>query len=100
MIRLCEYQGDASLCKKGLTKLLSDAEEQWSDLQLAWQALENFLPRPDQINALPTGIRQYIHDLETRCDPAGDVAELTLLGDQNAQLQAKIVQLESEKVEA
>ena len=28
---------------------------------------------PDQVNALPDPLRRYIHDLETRADPAGDV---------------------------
>jgi hypothetical protein len=31
-------------------------------------------PTPENINALPEPIRQYIHDLATVCDPAGDRA--------------------------
>ena len=54
-----------------------------------------WLPEPANINALPAPVRQYIHDLEARCDPAGEVAELTLIRDQNRMLQARIVQLES-----
>jgi hypothetical protein len=30
-------------------------------------------PTVDEINALPEKFRQYIHDLETRCDKSGDV---------------------------
>ena len=45
--------------------------------------LDNFIPTPFSINRLPKPIRKYIHDLQTRCDPAGDVAALTLTRDQN-----------------
>ena len=31
------------------------------------------------INGLPEPLRQYVHDLETGCDPAGEVRELFLL---------------------
>ena len=47
-------------------------------------------PTPDAINALPDPVRKYIHDLETRCDPAGIVAENTLLRDRCLQFQAQI----------
>ena len=36
--------------------------------------MDRFIPDADHINALPGPLRQYIHDLETRADPAGDVA--------------------------
>jgi hypothetical protein len=36
-------------------------------------ALEKFVPTPEAINALPEGIRNYIHDLET---VAGDAAHI------------------------
>lgn len=90
MVSQCEHQGDASRCKRGLGKLLSDADERWA-------ALEQFQPAPDQINGLPGLLRCYIHNLESRCDPAGEVVEVTLLRDQNAQLQTKIVQLEKKE---
>ena len=35
-------------------------------------------PTADNINALPAPLRQYIHDLETRCDHTGEVAALAL----------------------
>ena len=54
---------------------------------------DNWLPTPEHINALPAPIRRYIHHLETRCDPAGEVAELMLTRDQNAQLQERLDQL-------
>jgi len=42
-------------------------------------ALREFIPDAAHINALPEPIRQYIHDLETRCDPAGDVQTIACL---------------------
>lgn len=33
----------------------------------------------DQINSLPKEVRDYIHALATRCDPAGELAELRLM---------------------
>ena len=40
-------------------------------------------PTPENINALPEPIRQYIHDLQTVCDPAGDIQILHLLREEN-----------------
>ena len=45
------------------------------------RALEGWLPTPANVNALPEGLRRYIHDLETRCDPAGDVQTMALRDD-------------------
>jgi hypothetical protein len=38
-------------------------------------------PTVDEINALPEKFRQYIHDLETRCDKSGDVQTIAILGE-------------------
>lgn len=51
-------------------------------LMAAW------LPTPENVNALPQPLRDYIHELETRCDPAGDVARIAFLHDQARQLEA------------
>lgn len=51
----------------------------------------DWTPTAANVNALPDPVRRYVHDLETRCDPAGDVARLSLLQDENAQLRAKIL---------
>jgi hypothetical protein len=32
-----------------------------------------------EINGLPEKLRRYIHDLETRSDPAGDIKEIASL---------------------
>lgn len=55
--------------------------------------LSEFKPTAAHINALPTPLRKYIHDLHTRCDPAGEVADLALARDDNKSLRAKAVEL-------
>ena len=40
-------------------------------------------PTADEINCLPENMRSFIHDLITRCDPAGDVAGIAFLRDRN-----------------
>lgn len=44
----------------------------------------------EEINALPDRVRSYIHDLETRADPAGDVRELFRLREENASLRTEV----------
>lgn len=58
--------------------------------------LERFTPTPEQINALPEGVRQFVAALETRCDPAGEVTALVLSRDVNKRLQAKITDLKTD----
>ena len=43
-----------------------------------------------EINALPDPLRQYIHDLETRCDPAGDIQTIASLREQIGALEEQI----------
>lgn len=43
-------------------------------------------PSSDKINALPDWARAYIHDLEARADPAGDVRTIAELKDNQAAL--------------
>ena len=42
------------------------------------------------------GIRRYVRDLETRCDPAGDVQTMALQADTIRGLDAKVRELEAE----
>lgn len=64
----------------------------WAD---AWASarMATFTPTSENINALPGRLRDYIHDLEALADPAGIVAELALLRDQNAHLQKRIEEI-------
>ena len=48
----------------------------------------------EEVNALPDKFRLYIHDLESQCDPAGDVRTIAILRDQSAQLQKLVMTYE------
>jgi len=58
--------------------------------------MDKFVPDADHINALPGPLRRYVHDLEIRADPAGDVAEIAMLKENNAAVWARIRELESD----
>jgi hypothetical protein len=47
---------------------------------------DDWLPTSKNINALPDPLRQFIHDLETLCDPAGIVRENILMKQENEML--------------
>jgi hypothetical protein len=72
----------------------------WNLRDLASLALssgmDTFVPDAEHINALPEPVRRYIRDLETRADPAGDVAELALLKENNTALWNRVQELETE----
>ncbi|MEA3006869.1 MAG: hypothetical protein QOI94_2138 [Acidobacteriaceae bacterium] len=53
-------------------------------------------PTADEINALPEKFRQYIHDLETRCDKSGDVQTIALLREDRDALQRRVEELEAQ----
>lgn len=46
----------------------------------------DWTPTAENVNALPNPLRLYIHELETVCDPAGDVRKLHLLKNENEML--------------
>jgi hypothetical protein len=56
----------------------------------------SYPPTADEVNALPTNLRQWIHQLETDADPAGTIRRAVLLEQENAQLRALVVQSETE----
>lgn len=43
---------------------------------------DGWLPTNENINSLPVGIKNYVHDLQTNADPSGMVMENALLRDQ------------------
>jgi hypothetical protein len=51
----------------------------------------------DLINSAPEPLREYIHDIEAKCDPAGDIRTIALLRENQAALLARIKELEQEK---
>jgi len=58
---------------------------------------DDWTPTADNVNALPTPLRKYIHNLETNVDPACMVAENALIKDLCRQLDAKIAQLKEQR---
>lgn len=60
-------------------------------------AVPGRLPTSAEINALPARVRTFIHDLETRCDPAGDVQRLAALRDSLDGLMAVHEELRAER---
>jgi hypothetical protein len=58
------------------------------------EGLQSWTPTVENINALPEGIRQYIHDIETRSDPAGDIRTIAVQKENLAALEKRVVELE------
>ena len=52
-------------------------------------------PTVDEINARPEKFRQYIRDLETRCDKSGDVQTIAILREDRDALQRRVEELEA-----
>src|SRR5215470_16500710 len=57
---------------------------------------DGWLSTAANVNSLPEGIRRYVHDLETRCDPAHDVQKMALHADTIRALDAKARELEAD----
>ena len=54
---------------------------------------DDWLPTVANINALPNGLKRYVHDLETNADPAGMVAQNILVHEENRMLRALVEEL-------
>lgn len=61
---------------------------------LKYKVHDDWLPTPENINALPTPLREYIHNLATNFDPAGIVRENILIKDT---CKALVIRLEEKK---
>lgn len=76
-----------------LVEAALSSQQPTDEMKAAWlvglyaREPKDWLPTSDNINALPNGIRKYIHDLETNVDPAGIIAQNTFLRDQVEGLQ-------------
>lgn len=89
LLKIAVEQLSATLKTADACIVTRDADN--TALQAEINALKDWRqPTPENVNALPAGIRDYIHSLSTLCDPAGMVAENTLLKDQIALADAKI----------
>jgi hypothetical protein len=51
---------------------------------------DDWLPTAENVNALPDPLRRYIHDLETRADPSGDLRDKAIAQDEVAMLRAAL----------
>ncbi len=56
----------------------------------------DWTPTTDNINSLPDPVRHYIHQLQTRTDPAGDVRRIAELKDQVEALQVLLAAAKAE----
>lgn len=84
----CKGSSDVALANRAG---FAEAKDLAAKLALAYAPIAEppaWTPTAANINALPEPIRQYVHDLATRCDPAGDVAQMAMLKQQNRELQA------------
>ncbi len=54
------------------------AEKRREALETPWIG---WSPTADNVNALPAAVRSYVHELETRCDPSGELRELVIARD-------------------
>ena len=61
---------------------------------------DNWMPTEDNLNALPTPLRRYIHYIHTNVDPAGTMRENFRLRQENAALKRAYETLVSVKREA
>lgn len=62
-----------------------------------YHAMLQWSPSAENINALPDALRRYIHDLETACDPSGDLRELFRLREENAMLRQEAARLAGQR---
>jgi hypothetical protein len=54
---------------------------------------DDWTPTSAAINALPEPLRRFIHDIETRADPAGDVRDLHVARENAAALAVRVATL-------
>lgn len=76
----------------GLTVEIDEERQAYTQLKEIVEIVLNFTPTAEYINALPESIRNFIHDIETNCDPSGIIRENVLLKDTIEALRIKIQQ--------
>jgi hypothetical protein len=88
---------DQSGCDNSYNRSRTDPEPaELSPTQIMTKRTASCYPSADEINALPEKFRQYIHDLETRCDKSGDVQTLAILREDRDALLKRVEELEAE----
>ncbi len=63
-------------------------------LEISWIG---WSPTADNVNALPAPVKSYVHELETRCDPSGELRELVIARDTCHALDARCEALTAER---
>lgn len=94
--RIVELEDGLGEAVRAIKSLHSDRQRLEAENERLCGLYSEWLPTAEAVNNLPPGIRKYIHDLETRCDPSGDVARFTLQNDQMHQLDAMIGRLKAQ----
>jgi hypothetical protein len=56
---------------------------------------DDWQPTAENVNALPAPLRRFIHDLETKCDPSGDVRTIWSQREQIDGLVKRVRELEN-----
>ena len=94
------YGGDlrCEACKQFIPELviLLEEVERRPEARLRAETLKDWTPTAANINRLPYPVRAFIHDLETRCDPAGDVRALIVARDTARALEVELARMRAE----
>ncbi len=53
---------------------------------------DNWLPTIENVNTLPERLKNYIHDIESTCDPAGLIRENIILRDIVSSLEKELIE--------
>src|SRR5579859_4343692 len=62
----------------GRKQIVDAVRQAWRSRGMPGTPLAEFDATAKSINALPEPLRSYIHDIETRCDPSGDVQTIAI----------------------
>ena len=94
MERIDELSAKLERYEGARDKLMMDEPSNFSSVRAKLERFNSFTPTSKNINALPDSLRQYIADLEARCDPAGEVRELSIARDITRAMEAKLERFE------
>lgn len=97
-----EYDGAVTIkfAPPSASDITSEVLDRVEDAKGPPHARPDWTPSAENINALPDPIRRYVHDLATRCDPAGELLELYELRTQVRDINTMLAGLRAERDEA
>ena len=67
--------------------------EEGAEIICDFCSFDRWTPTSGNVNALPKPLRAYIHDIETKCDPAGDVRTIAIQEENLVALQVQVDEL-------